>query len=1256
MKRHIFLTILIVIIVLAIIKSTIVTQAESEMKKQTSITLRVTGNKSPFVNFEDGHKLPTIYRKATEIGQNTESRAIATADFDEDGVADLVCGYAITSGGVLSFQRGNVDAIYPNSPEAKQRKQNGQFTNEPFLTTADTFIIPVSADFLGAGDFDADGHWDLVSAEAGDHALYFLRGDGKGNFKDAQRLELQGKVTALISGEINRADGLTDVIVGINGADGAKVLVFESPTGALNQTIPESFALPAEATSFAIGQLDEKNTLDLAVAAGNKLVIVHGRDRKLSTKINESQEIVPAVIDEQTFSFDISSLVIGEFDSKNLEDKEIALLANDGTLHFATQAAKSGWELSEVLNIANEENSFSGKGFLVKTESSAVSGSELIVIDSSRNVLQVIAKNEESKYFVAAQVENADATVAILPMRLNVDALDDLMILNKNNSAPSVLLTAVPQAAVVTNTNDSGTGSFRNALSSGSGLISFNIPGAGPHTINILSDLPEIIGGSVIIDGTTQPGFAGTPIIVLNGQRQPGISGLSFQNDLNVVRGLAIINFNSPGINFGTTANSGDTYDNNIVEGNYIGVGANGTGSSTTTGNIGTGIVLRRANNTLIGGTVSAARNVIAANTLQIVIADSAGLLTLTGNVIRGNYIGTNANGTQLLVANNAGIQSGARLQTTVGGTMAGARNIIASNSGAVTLGGRTNNLVQGNYIGTDVSGTVAINSSGAIGVTVALCESQDIIGGTTPAARNIISGGAIGVNLGGNCSTDISDGVLVQGNFIGTQVDGLSPLPTGIGVRSESPFPLTSATIGGTTSNAANVIAYNRQYGIALVGVSSDTQGGTTILGNSIHSNIISPGGTGLGIDILTNGVTPNDNGDADQGPNGVQNYPVLSSAHTANGNTTIQYSLNSNPNSTFRIEFFSNPTCDPSNYGEGKTFLGAVNVATNVSGNVVSSAVLSVRAHVGNFITATASTISGNRPLLTSEFSQCVHATGTSANKTSDFDGDGKSDIAIFRPVSGDWWILRSRDNSTTVARFGSMGDIPTPGDYDADGLTDFSVYRPSSNDWYINYQATGDVLRMVLGVSADKPVAADYDGDGKADLAVYRPVNGLWTALQSSNAATSQQFFGISEDKPVPGDYDGDGRADLAVFRPSNGTWYVYQSTTNSMVTQRFGTSEDKPVPADYNGDGFTDIAVFRPSDGVWYFLLSPNNVFQAFRFGINTDRPVPADYDGDDKADITVYRNGIWYLQRTTEGFAVMSFGLASDIPIPAGYVP
>ena len=265
-------------------------------------------------------------------------------------------------------------------------------------------------------------------------------------------------------------------------------------------------------------------------------------------------------------------------------------------------------------------------------------------------------------------------------------------------------------------------------------------------------------------------------------------------------------------------------------------------------------------------------------------------------------------------------------------------------------------------------------------------------------------------------------------------------------------------------------------------------------------------------------------------------------------------------------------------------------------------------------------------------------------------DFDGDGKSDVSIFRSNAAEWYWLNSSTGESSGLQFGIGSDRVVPADFDGDGKTDIAVFR--GGDWYRVNSADNSFVAVHFGQTGDKPVPADYDGDDKADLAVYR--QGDWYVLNSADDSFRADHFGISTDKPVIGDFDGDGKSDLAVYRASEGIWYAQRSRDGFFGAQ-FGVSSDKPVAADYDGDGKTDVAVYRPSDGTWYLLRS-NLGFTGVQFGSSTDTPAPADYDGDGKADLAVYRSGNWYLQQSASGFRVVQFGQASDFPIPAAFAP
>jgi hypothetical protein len=264
-------------------------------------------------------------------------------------------------------------------------------------------------------------------------------------------------------------------------------------------------------------------------------------------------------------------------------------------------------------------------------------------------------------------------------------------------------------------------------------------------------------------------------------------------------------------------------------------------------------------------------------------------------------------------------------------------------------------------------------------------------------------------------------------------------------------------------------------------------------------------------------------------------------------------------------------------------------------------------------------------------------------------DFDGDGKTDLSVFRPSDSVWYLLRSQAGFTAT-QFGVSTDKTVAADFDGDNKTDIAVWRPSTGTWFRLNSSNGTFVGQQFGANGDIPQPADFDGDGKADLAVFRPSDGSWYRINSGNGQFIGAQFGTNGDRPAAADYDGDAKADLTVFRPSNGTWYRINSANNSFTGVSFGIASDIVVPADYDGDNKTDIAVFRPTDGTWYRLNSNGGTLGATQFGANGDVPTPGDYDGDGKADQAVFRAGVWYLNRSTAGFTGVQFGVNTDQPI------
>jgi hypothetical protein len=280
------------------------------------------------------------------------------------------------------------------------------------------------------------------------------------------------------------------------------------------------------------------------------------------------------------------------------------------------------------------------------------------------------------------------------------------------------------------------------------------------------------------------------------------------------------------------------------------------------------------------------------------------------------------------------------------------------------------------------------------------------------------------------------------------------------------------------------------------------------------------------------------------------------------------------------------------------------------------------------------------------------------------SDFDGDGRADPSVFRPSEGSWYINRSTGGFSGF-QWGISTDKPTPADFDGDDKTDIAVWREdgaSVASFYILESSTNTVRVERFGQTGDDPrVVGDWDGDGKADPAVFRDsAFGSQSyffyrgSLNNPTGAITYAPWGTTGDRPMRGDFDGDGKMDAAVFRPSNSVWYIHLSLTGTVRYEYWGLPTDTFVPADYDGDSKTDPAVFRA--GVWYIKQSSNGQFVIVQWGVAGDIPVPADYDADNKADIAIYRNGVWWIKQSSTGSNIVStFGVASDRPIENSFI-
>ncbi|HWP42274.1 MAG TPA: VCBS repeat-containing protein, partial [Blastocatellia bacterium] len=474
------------------------------------IAIRAAGSGYPWINLTDGRDLLTDYSGKVELGLSLQSEqaaplSLAAGDFDEDGIPDLVSAYAMADRGVITIHRGNIDSIYPDTPEARARKADGTFTDAPFLSPGLTFELSAMPELIEAGDFDADGHFDVVAATRGGSTIHLMVGDGRGALREARTLDLPGSITALASGEVNRPDGIPDLVVASSGASGPKLYVYEGPESAIVSE-PEVFDLSSEANAIAIGHLGQDYTADIAVGAGRDLMVVHGRDRRLSLGEAARSSVPEAAITVRSFESEVTSLAIGDFTGD--AQLELAALTGDGTV-MLIRAKEPRGDLQ--LALARQEDLSvktlavgSGRGELMTARLSSLSHETVLMLDRAGRTLRVWMDDEERRergdrtLAAASQGPSAPATlevegepVAVLPMRLNMDGLSDLVILRKGMSGPSVTLTAPNSTITVCNTSDCGSigcGSLRAAMaqanqSPGMDMIVFSGSFSGVPTI-----------------------------------------------------------------------------------------------------------------------------------------------------------------------------------------------------------------------------------------------------------------------------------------------------------------------------------------------------------------------------------------------------------------------------------------------------------------------------------------------------------------------------------------------------------------------------------------------------------------------------------------------------------------------------------------------------------------------------------------------------------------------------------------------------
>ena len=843
----------------------------------------------------------------------------------------------------------------------------------------------------------------------------------------------------------------------------------------------------------------------------------------------------------------------------------------------------------------------------------------------------------------------------------------------------------------VTNTNDSGSGSLRQAI-----LDSNNTPGSNTITFDINSGLVQIIPTSplppvtntVTIDGTTQPGYNGSPIVEISGNGAgSGAIGLYITGNGNgsIIKGLIINNFSAQGIFIDTS--------NVTIQNNYIGLDPSGNTKEANGGDgigIFSGTSAASASNNLIGGTSSADRNVISGNSQNgiDVTAENGG--NASDNTIEGNYVGTNASGTggigngaDGILVNDAG--GGTILNTVIGGTSGtspggnctGACNLVSGN-GANGMGlwhtGVTGSTVEGNYVGTNVSGTGGIGNTN-IGLEINE-TANNTAGGTTPAARNVFSGnGGAGVFLTGSAAT----GNVVEGNYIGTNASGtgsIGNVKMGVGVG-ESPGDLgaNSDIIGGTTgttpgngcSGACNLISGNGQDGIFITDPESF---GHQILGNVIGLDASGTGAIGNTIDgigilntpniLIGNGTASGENVIASNGGNGVIVAGSDSTGNRIDQNIIGMYGFGNTVSGVTVAAGIDTAILSNSIYGNGVLGIDISdtgNEVINTPGgphNGANQLLNHPEVYAAN-TTSTSTTIGGELnsiPNSTYEL-QFFYSNGCNGGPPRNY-GQGQNYL-------GSEQVSTDQFGNTS---FGYTTETIVPGN---SYVTATATYMIGS------IPAETSEFSKCIVVNASKPALTngatwflkDYLISGPADktfgygfptyelLCAWDPTQpgvklpvifsgGTWYMRASYTTGTADLTFsyGSPGDKPVCGDWNGNGIDTVGVVTPDN-TWYLRNSNSSGpadITPFQFGPDGSTPVVGDWTGDGIDTVGVVT-SNNNWY-LRNSNSSGPAdisFNYGFTPGYPVVGDWLGNGKTTIgSVSTGGTWALRDSNSG--------------------
>ncbi len=803
----------------------------SQARWPSQIGILTQGRGAPELALQNGRNL--LEDRESDGGRFEASRPVGLAqgDFNGDGWLDLLQSFARMGGGELVLRFGD---------------GQGNFT-----TPVRMHLTGQEPSALVVDDFDQDGNSDVVIGYADQPVLSIYRGTGRGTLQWKEDLHVGLGVSGLASGDFDR-DGAPDLLV----TSTSPLLALLPGDGRGGFRTGRFFSLGQNGTVFGLGEvraadMDEDGWLDaIAIAQGTSsgVVLFYGAEgRRFSYPQFLSVGVAP------------EGLAVGDFDHDRRLDivvtdaasGSVFLLKGRGDRAFSSPVSFRAGTSPGPFTVAN----LTGDGY-----------PDLAIVERASNRILVLLGGPGGTFERSIAYDVDAPPVAIVAGRFRQEALDDLVVAKQGGATVAIALNA-PPTIVVTTTEDKvaadGRVSLREAILAANGnppnadvpsgrgnapdVIGFDLPetekSGGVFVIRLsaeLGALPPLTDGGTTLDGTTQKGFAGAPIIVLDGSQVGAVDGVTITSSLNVVRGLVISGFGGHGIRI---VGSDAPVTGNIIAGCYIGTDASGR-QARGNGLAGIHLSGSSVSNTLIGGSAAEDRNVISGNGSEGI--EVQGLARNTQIV--GNYIGVAADGQTPLPNGGNGLLLVGTENVLVGGTSPGAGNVISGNRrhglhARSSMGLR----IQENFIGVEASGTSAVGNGGDGIFLVEVFNAQ--IGGVSTGARNVISG-----NEGRGVTLVRSSTNKIQGNYIGTDAAGRQALGNGgAGVHLELNSP--NNLIGGTLEGAGNVISGNRGSGIFIGSSASGTQifgnrvgvdaTGRAALGNGADGILISGGGS---------------------------------------------------------------------------------------------------------------------------------------------------------------------------------------------------------------------------------------------------------------------------------------------------------------------------------------------------------------------------------------------------------------------------